>query len=431
MTNDIGQEHSSTWRRTALQYFIIAAISTVLGLFSYEGWYQWNSFQAYREGRSEYGRWSSGLIVTLKHVAKGGEFFDVSPEEFSRRGLHLVTGIPGNFFTCMEAKILRTHFDQHGFRNSEEIWQKKDWKIAIVGDSFGFGACVEEDETIAFAIRQRYPKTINVSRAGSSPVDQHAILKEYLLPFRPKLVVWLFYEGNDLRQIQDYPSYAERYLDDPNYHQGLLQRNQEIVAIARQHNKLDVIIKEYLSKNCGGQCGDVESLTHNQLVETLRAKGDALFDTEVRSHSSTAIKTFFVRFVKLTQVRSLFSLIGIYVDATDISDQTIDKAALSISRSKTLVEAWGGRFVFVYLPESTRFSSGRWNKYHLDNMARLMGALRKSNLDIVDVSKYLWDEDNPTKYYAYGSQGGHFSPEGYQFVGKIILNHVEPFLQKK
>ena len=92
--------------------------------------------------------------------------------------------------------------DQRGFSNPNEIWQSDRLDIAALGDSFTHGYCVPADKTFVALIRKRYPATLNLGIAGDGPLLMLAKLKEYVSPRQPRIVLWFYFEGNDLTDLQ-------------------------------------------------------------------------------------------------------------------------------------------------------------------------------------------------------------------------------------
>ena len=52
-------------------------------------------------------------------------------------------------------------------------------------------------------IRQHYPATINLGVSGDGPLTMLATLKEYVQFAKPRVVLWFFWEGNDLSDLQE------------------------------------------------------------------------------------------------------------------------------------------------------------------------------------------------------------------------------------
>jgi lysophospholipase L1-like esterase len=106
--------------------------------------------------------------------------------------------------------------DEYGFHNPTGIWQSAPLDIAALGDSYTHGHCVPSDKNFVALIRRRFPATLNLGVSGNGPLLELATLKEYLLPLKPKIVLWFYYEGNDLSDLQNERQSAllRRYLHD-------------------------------------------------------------------------------------------------------------------------------------------------------------------------------------------------------------------------
>ncbi len=97
--------------------------------------------------------------------------------------------------------------DEHGFHNPVGLWNDARMDIVTLGDSFTHGACVPSEESFVGLIRDRYPAILNLGIDDSGPVTMLAMLKEYGRHFRPKAVLWFYYEGNDLKDLKrEHPS---------------------------------------------------------------------------------------------------------------------------------------------------------------------------------------------------------------------------------
>ena len=119
--------------------------------------------------------------------------------------------------------------DKHGFNNPSETWRSGQIDVAALGDSFAQGYCVSADRNFVTLIRRGYPATLNLGMAGNGPLLMLATLKEYLPRLAPKIVLWFYYEGNDLTDLQTErkSSVLMRYLKD-DFNQGLLERQSEV-----------------------------------------------------------------------------------------------------------------------------------------------------------------------------------------------------------
>ena len=122
-------------------------------------------------------------------------------------------------------------YDHNGFRNDRNLTAAA---IAIIGDSFVEGALVPSDQLISTVLaRIRKSTVVNLGQTGYGPQQELGVLKRYALPLRPKVVVWMFSEGNDLKNVEQYEaimanwetySSSLRSLPDRSFSWNLLQK---------------------------------------------------------------------------------------------------------------------------------------------------------------------------------------------------------------
>ena len=99
---------------------------------------------------------------------------------------------------CNEAgKWIEYKSDELGFRNPKGIWDNKEIDIFILGDSYGQGTCVENENMIDYFLRDVYPSTLNLSYSMGGALIQLANLIEFGEIKKPKKVLHLYY-SNDI-----------------------------------------------------------------------------------------------------------------------------------------------------------------------------------------------------------------------------------------
>lgn len=87
--------------------------------------------------------------------------------------------------------------DERGFRNPVRH-ERYDW--IVLGDSFAEGSKVSDDQVwTARLAERRGVRLYNLGMSGGNPVTYLDTLKRFGLELRPKAVLYLLYEGNDLR----------------------------------------------------------------------------------------------------------------------------------------------------------------------------------------------------------------------------------------
>ena len=87
-------------------------------------------------------------------------------------------------------------YDARGYRNSTEMDRAE---VALLGDSFVDGWYVTDQETTASVLQAELAKPVaNLGVAGYGTMHELVVLKRELPRLRPSVVVWFFFEGNDL-----------------------------------------------------------------------------------------------------------------------------------------------------------------------------------------------------------------------------------------
>ena len=93
-------------------------------------------------------------------------------------------------------------WDRNGFRNSEEM-ERAD--VVLIGDSYLEAALVPWSETLTARLSQSLGRPVlNLGQGGYGPQQELVVLRRFGFPAQPKLVIWFFYEGNDLGNCLTY-----------------------------------------------------------------------------------------------------------------------------------------------------------------------------------------------------------------------------------
>ena len=104
--------------------------------------------------------------------------------------------------SCAEDLTYRLYEnDKYGFKNSNEIYNKK-INSFLLGDSYAEGLCVLRDEDIAGNLNKKNINTVNFGVTGTGPLISLAILKEFGKHLKPKNIIYLYFEGNDLEDLK-------------------------------------------------------------------------------------------------------------------------------------------------------------------------------------------------------------------------------------
>jgi hypothetical protein len=117
-----------------------------------------------------------------------------------------------------ETRNITFETDAYGFRNSVSAGDSQPLDLIILGDSFGVGTGVTQEKTWPALLQQQYHLAVyNLSVDGHSPWQEYMTFAMEIdrLHVKPgTLLIWSFFEGNDL---------DEKYL--PAYEVGKLPRD--------------------------------------------------------------------------------------------------------------------------------------------------------------------------------------------------------------
>ncbi|MBF0354886.1 MAG: hypothetical protein HQL43_06585 [Alphaproteobacteria bacterium] len=279
--------------------------------------------------------------------------------------------------------------DRHGFNNPDSIWDGASPSLVLLGDSFAHGSCVNPDQNIAGRLGQSFGPTLNLGVSGFGPLSMLAALTEYAQPLRPPIVLWLFFEGNDLTEDMAFERQSpllSSYLEKPDFSQRLILRHDEITSR----------LTAYLDQ---------------RLTEAM-----ARFDNPNEA---------LLNFLQLFHLRERFGLgilsLGL-ADTTDLSDQA-NYFGQVLRQAQQKVEGWGGRLILVYLPESARFFAGEQNgELRRRIHSSVLDTAAKLNLSVIDVTEAFKQDDNPARFFAY--PGSHYNETGYGKAAEAISSFL-------
>ena len=285
--------------------------------------------------------------------------------------------------------------DEHGFHNPADIWRIGSADIVALGDSYAHGVCVSSEHSFAGVIRARYPATVNLGINGAGPLAMLATLKEYGLPLRPKIVLWFYYEGNDLRDLDTREKNSPllmKYLT-PSFSQRLWQRQHEI----------DQVLKDYLETEML-KVGPVISFESILKVQHLRR---ALYDLYSRRSSEQGLPA---------ELIDHFTLMGAPSESSDL--RLLQRILAEAQKSVTSL---GGKIVFVYLPT--------WERYRIPELAskdrnKVLAMVSDLGMTIVDLHLAMSAHADPLSLFPF-RRYAHYNEEGHKLVGEEVVGRLE------
>lgn len=295
--------------------------------------------------------------------------------------------------------------DEHGFANPKQLWNLSRLQIAVVGDSFVHGACVPLDESYTALIRRRYPATLNLGNDGVGPLVQYAAIKEYLPALRPRVVIWSYFEGNDLYDMmRERQTVMRRYLDD-DYQQGLLQKQTDIDQALMAHIERAMQARSFWAKLISFSDRFVHPERHGlEWARTLKLSyvWDLLQDA-----------------AGPTKAKAKISPPAPYQPSVGRDDLKLFRTTLS--KAQQTVAAWGGRLVFVYLPRYERYVPEVGGQPNRDDV---LAIVRSLGIPVVDLHPVFVAQDDPLELFPF-KLPTHYNVLGNRVVAEAILHVLD------
>jgi hypothetical protein len=226
--------------------------------------------------------------------------------------------------------------------------------------------------------------------SGNGPLLMLATIREYLPALKPKVVLWMYFEGNDFSDMEKEKSVPVlmQYMDD-----GFSQR------LAYKQAEIDTVLTSWLEAVIKGGAASAQ---------------DELFR---KNTSGDEIKYF----VTLRGLRNLLQL-------TASPGQQYHECDLAffgdvLKQATTTVTSWGGRLVFVYLPSWTRYHGGlNQCEKERDEVMAQVGAL---GIPVVDVHRVFQKHPNPSKMFSQEELGySHYGADGYRLAAQTVIESL-------
>ena len=278
--------------------------------------------------------------------------------------------------------------DEHGFNNPLGLWNQTPIQIASIGDSFTYGECVPPEQNTTSLMRSIYPKSINLGMSSSGTLDQLAIMKEYLIDLKPQIVLWFYWEGNDLFDIlqerQLHPSLNEYLVKD--YNQGLVTVQKEI----------DIGLKEIANSRINDTRAG---------FWTIRTAREIIFLRNWRN-----------RLTNLTRIKSC-----------EIDEDTLEFFQVILREGKDYIDSWAGELYLVYLPTWSRYGDTNTAGIQCANLIEFHGQViniaTQENIPVIDLSEVFDRHPDPLSLFPF-RLFGHYNGAGYRLVADEVLEFL-------
>ena len=285
--------------------------------------------------------------------------------------------------------------DRYGFNNPDEEWDNKT-DIVVIGDSAIHAAYLPWENGWAGNIKKLTNKSsLSLGIGNNGPIINLGTLKEYAKEIKPKIVMWVYVEDNDLLELKSeiHSKILSQYLNK-NFTQNLF-KNQNLI-----NKNYDLFVRHEM-KGVGGSLNqsafNIEDQNRNKIVS----------------------------FLKMIELRNF-----LFRDIMSILQGTVTKNDLEnlkkvIIEAKETTENFGGKFYFVYLPATTRWVDFDYplkkNNYFRENVLEIAN---NANVDIIDLWElYFRDLKDPLSSLSFRMHS-HYNQKTLENLTKILVEFI-------
>ena len=284
--------------------------------------------------------------------------------------------------------------DSRGFRNRQTREQAD---VVLIGDSYVEGWYVSDDETSAAVLEQRLGRPVsNLGVSGFGTLQQLVVLRRYALPQRPKLVVWFFFEGNDLYDDQEFENMLV-YLQDQNIRE--LGSDLDLGLDWPRYRRASFVRNAY---------GLLRRASHPLVHKALPAHG------WYRDQTGVLHRLFYFNYAALP--------------FTNYEQDRFEKTGTAFREGIELGREQGVPVVLFFVPMKFRvygeFCSfapespcRRWKPWNLPT--RFTAFCSEEDIDCVDLSEPMRDAAASGRLL-YAPEDSHWNREGHAFVAQQV-----------
>ena len=293
----------------------------------------------------------------------------------------------------LQYKLIKN--DKYGFKNNNIIYEKKIQNF-LLGDSYAEGLCENNENDIAGHLNEKKYYTINFGVTGTGPLISLAILREFGNYFKPKNVIYLYFEGNDLDELnyEKEDATLSNYLND-NFNQDYF-------------NKYDDI-KSFLIK------------AEQETEKIIYSKSKNTFSPN-KKNKLDILKAHLKDILEINNLRNIFKY-KILKKQEEFYDLNLLYKIVEKMNDDT--KKWNGNYTFVYVPTWSRYFT-KFTKYDAKIVLKkeIINNLNSKNIKVLDLTDYFNEIDNIEQYYPLGFLG-HFNSKGYKKIAEIIEKSLD------
>ncbi len=282
----------------------------------------------------------------------------------------------------------RAHFttDRFGFNNPDTLYDEplQDGRMMLLGDSYVDGACVPEGLDVGNQLRALDVPVYNFGCGGNGPLAMLGTWMEYSELAAPDVVVWMYFEANDLLNISEEKNTLLAKYMDPNFKQNLIANDAARVAV----------IEETLRK-------EEEKYIAKKSAPPTEAKRD--------------MRLTLFNILSLYHVRDFLGL-----TSRGINLKAYEEVFLAFHDR---IRDSGQKLLFVYLPSFNSIHSqgerSLFPRRFEDFRPQVLDMVKKAGVEILDFEKILLAQEDPEGFFPYRKYN-HYNADAYALLADAI-----------
>ncbi len=292
-------------------------------------------------------------------------------------------------------KFIVYQSDRFGFYNHDAVWDRNP-PILLIGDSFAQSSYVSEEDTLASVLTRDFAPTLSLGMSANGPLLTYASLREYGEFLKPKIIVWVYSELNNLHKL-------EEELNDP---------------FIKQYSNPD--FKQYLVSKQSLADNFLKYILKNESLYQLAlnaAKTNSHFSSIIRLRNIRAKinKVFHKREVQILEEKEATR------QSAKINEFNLKHLETVLLNAQNECSKWGGQLIFVYNTSWERYHPGSQAQQQRDDVLKL---LNNMNIRVIDMHD-LWSSlPEPLNFFSSKVHTCHFNTLGYakmaQYIGEYI-----------
>ena len=225
-----------------------------------------------------------------------------------------------------------------------------------------------------------------------------AILREYGNFFKPKNSIYLYFEGNDL--------------DDLNWE----KKNDQLLKYLNNSYKLDYInnykyIEIFLKE------AEKESI---KIARLRLSTGN--YDKAIQKKKINLIKEHLKDIIELNHLKNIikFNILNnqnIQYDLNFLYDV--------VERMNIETKNWNGDFIFVYVPTWSRYFTSHSKEVPKQKLKdEILKNIELKGIKTIDLTDFFDSTENIKQFFPLGYLG-HFNSNGYKKIAEIVIKELD------